>query len=617
MSATDLSPGDTLSASLVATDLELLRTFEPVVRFTQGEQFFPIDVESYVSQASLWAHYPDGREERLIEDGQLDVDKLVQSREYPFGTVEFLRLNEALGLADSAKVLTEVSRQRRERGNMFHAGRGRLARGGFLPRVLDAIFSASFFFRGKVSSVTAAAAELDYNQVLRDNEKYVYYGRVARQGGWTVLQYWFFYYYNSWRSGFHGVNDHESDWENIVVYLYEEDDRLHPEWVAYASHDFHGDDLRRRWDDREEVGLVEGHPVVWAGAGSHASYFRQGEYQSPVGLPLPKWMHSIAGGLSSFWTRTLGQAGRSRDPLRIPFVDFARGDGKSIGPGQECGWSPVLIDESVPWVSKYRGLWGLYAHDPISGENAPAGPMYNRGGSPRQSWYDPLAFAGLDKEPPPPLAPALLGGDCAHLEARQEELQGLIGQQTTELQALGAQMGGMEGNPHLVARHRALFERSTVLRAELSGLRREFSENEAVLGALRQRLTLLEAGRKPDPRAHIKKLGQPVAQKEVRFNRTAEAWGAISLSVILFGIVAIMVLARGYLWIGLLVMVLAFVAIESILRGEYARTITGIASILAVVTAILLIGHFWLWIIVVVLAALAIFLLVQKVRELR
>ena len=138
-----------------------------------------------------------------------------------------------------------------------------------------------------------------------------------------------------------------------------------------------------------------------------------------------------------------------------------------------------------------------------------------------------------------------------------------------------------------------------------------------MLGALRQRLALLEAGRKPDPRAHIKKLGAPVAQKDVRFNRAAEAWGSISLSIILFGIVAIMVFASGYVWIGLLVMVVAFVVIESILRADYERTISGIASVLAVITAILLIGHFWLWIIVVMLAALAVFLLVQKVRELR
>ena len=38
-----------------------------------------------------------------------------------------------------------------------------------------------------------------------------------------MCQYWFFYAYNNWRSGFHGVNDHESDWELVSVYLYERD----------------------------------------------------------------------------------------------------------------------------------------------------------------------------------------------------------------------------------------------------------------------------------------------------------------------------------------------------------------------------------------------------------
>ena len=42
-----------------ATDAELLRAFEPVVRFTSGEQFFPMDVERYVSACSLWLYHPD------------------------------------------------------------------------------------------------------------------------------------------------------------------------------------------------------------------------------------------------------------------------------------------------------------------------------------------------------------------------------------------------------------------------------------------------------------------------------------------------------------------------------------------------------------------------------
>jgi hypothetical protein len=608
---------DRLSAPVDATDLELLRTFEPVVRFTAGEQFFPTDVDRYVAQASLWAHYPDGREENLAPEGEFDIAKLVEPREYPFGTVEFLRFNEPLGVADSARVLTEVGRLRRETGNVFRPGVGRLARGGFVPRVADALFSLSLLLRGRVPAVTAAAAELDYHQMLVDEEKYVYYGRVVRQAGWTMLQYWFFYCYNSWRSGFQGVNDHESDWENILLYLYEEDGRLVPEWVAYASHDFHGEDLRRRWDDRGQLDLVAGHPVVWAGAGSHASYFRQGEYQSAVALPLPKWMHTLTRSLSHFWTRTLGQAGRGRDPLRIPFVDYARGDGKSIGVGQECTWTPVVIDETTAWVSQYRGLWGLYAQDPISGENAPAGPMYNRDGSPRGSWYDPLAFAGLDKEPPPPAAMDILEKNCVHLEQRQAEIKQRTSEMVAELHAIGAQLAGMEGNPHLQSRHRLLAQRGAGLRQELSGLRKEESENEAVLEALRNRLARLKAGARDDPRAHIRQLAEPVPSAAIRFNRAAETWGAVSISLILFGIVALLVLARGYLWVSLVIMVIALVIIESILRGEYSRTIAGIAAVLAVISAVLLIIHYWLWVIVVILVVLAVFLLVQKVRELR
>ena len=42
---------------------------------------------------------------------------------------------------------------------------------------------------------------------------------MVRHGGWIVCQYWLFFAYNNWRSGFHGVNDHESDWELASLYL--------------------------------------------------------------------------------------------------------------------------------------------------------------------------------------------------------------------------------------------------------------------------------------------------------------------------------------------------------------------------------------------------------------
>ena len=87
----------------------------------------------------------------------------------------------------------------------------------------------------------------------------------------------------------------------------------------------------------------------------------------------------------------------------------------------------IVISDDVPWVNEYRGLWGLDTHDPFGGERAPAGPKYERTGSIRLSWYDPLGFAGLDKVvPPPELAP--------ELETRAQSL-------TNEIADVGREIG--------------------------------------------------------------------------------------------------------------------------------------------------------------------------------
>src|SRR5512135_3325804 len=425
-----------------APDLELLRRYEPVLRFTHGEQFFPTDVEQYVRACSLWAHDPDGRDRLLVQQDFLNIRELIKPRPAPFGTVHYLRFIEPLTLSESAEAIANQVRLRALLKNTFHPGVGRLARGGLLPRVVDALFTVSFLMRGRVPAAVAAAAEVDYFHMRAKQEKFISYGRVVRQEDWTVLQYWYFYCFNSWRSGFGGVNDHESDWEMVSIYLYEDDGQLIPEWVAYASHDFHGDDLRRRWDDSSELDLVDGHPVVYTGAGSHASYFRRGEYQAEANLDLPPWVQFLRNTWNKFWTQALGQ--EPNDPFRIPFVDYARGDGMSIGPGQEKSWAPVQIDERTPWVSHYRGLWGLFARDPISGENAPAGPMYNRDGTPRSSWYDPLGFGGLEKVPTPREALPLLEKNCADLAARQNELEAAIPGKVEDLQVMGARLKSLE-----------------------------------------------------------------------------------------------------------------------------------------------------------------------------
>ena len=59
-----------------------------------------------------------------------------------------------------------------------------------------------------------------------------------------------------------------------------------------------------------------------------------------------------------------------------------------------------MVSDEDGWVDRYRGLWGLDTGDRFAGERAPAGPKYTRTGSVRQSWHDPLGFAGLGKVAP-------------------------------------------------------------------------------------------------------------------------------------------------------------------------------------------------------------------------
>ena len=575
-----------------------------------------MDVDRYVEASSLWLHHPDGRDEEILPEGALTMDELVAQRETAFGALFYLRFVGSLGLRDSTNVLKDARQLMRRDENRFQAGVGRLARGGLLPRIADGLFALSLIVRGNVPGATAAAAILKYSAMQEAAARYVYYGRVVRQGGWTVCQYWFFFAYNPWRSGFHGVNDHESDWEMISVYLYEADGRLVPEWAAYASHDFHGADLRRRWDDGEDLERAGEHPVVCAGAGSHASYYRPGEYQAEVPVPVPERLRTIGAAMSRLWRQTLGQ-GTSDTARRIPFIDFARGDGLTIGPGQDREWEPVVISEETPWVARYRGMWGLYARDPISGENAPGGPMHERDGTPRASWFDPLRFAELDQLPPPPQELALLEAQRETLVVRRAELDALIADQTERLQQLGTGLGILTGGTHLQAEHAMQRQRVAEQSLAVNLLLKERVDNRAEREGVARRIERARAGRADGPRDHIRQPMAPVPPEKMRFRRTAEFWAAISVSGLLIGLSVFILFTPSEVLPAVILLVLGFLMLDSLLRGTYAREINRVAVILALISVVVLVVEFWKEAIVGVLCGFALFLILQRVREFR
>jgi hypothetical protein len=373
------------AAGVQDSDLALLRAYEPVVRFTEGELFRPTAVGPYVDQCSLWAGVRGGDLTLIVPAGELTLDRLCEASVVHQGRRLFLRfVEQPLGRAEYLRWL-RIPRERLR-------ATGRFTTTGVFGRLVDAGMRASLLLRGKVPAGLAAAAETIYRERL-EADRFTYYGRVVRDGGYVCLQYWFFYAMNDWRSTFGGVNDHEADWEMITIYLAEQSDGvLRPAWAAFSSHDYHGDDLRRRWDD-PELHREGDRPVVFAGAGSHSGAFIPGDYvvsvDPPQLRPVINFLHRLQR-LSAPWRHYTG----SPAGVGIPFVDYARGDGVTIGPGHDKCWSAVLIDDETPWVRDYRGLWGLDTRDRFGGERAPSGPRYERDGSVRASWANPLGWSG-------------------------------------------------------------------------------------------------------------------------------------------------------------------------------------------------------------------------------
>jgi hypothetical protein len=610
----------------------LLRRFEPVLRTTRGDKFYPMDVEPYVRVCSLWVQRPGEEAVCAVPSGKLDLEGIAQQPLDESGAVHFLKFTDLRDVKrlGSRGARFKVFRKRAARGlkesrEAFRAGRGRLARVGYVSRFVDALYSITLLARGRVPGESAAAASVAYERIMAEHEHYKYHGRVVRQDGWMILQYWLFFPFNDWRSGFFGANDHEADWETVFVYLSEsETGEMSPEWVAYAAHDFTGDNLRRRWDD-PEVEKVGDHPVVYVGAGSHASYYAPGEYLTELILPLPARLARAAGAMRSFWRKRLGQyAGSDEEEgassyLHIPFVDYARGDGLVIGPGGDREWnSPRLMQGTPPaWVAGYRGLWGLYARDPFEGENAPAGPMYNRDKSVRRAWYDPVGWAGLDKVPPPTEALEAVLEQHANVETRCAALRTQIDEKSRRLKELGVEAAAMRDRSHLDAPYKEKTKQLGELSREVDRLRAQLATDEAVAESLSAYADRLKAGEREPARAHITRAHRPASETELRISRVAEAWAAVSVSLVLISFVGIALFEREHLISMLVFSIALFAFVEAGFRGRLVNLIGSVNIGLAVVATLILVYEFFWQLVVAAVLILGLYVLWDNLRELR
>ena len=596
-------------------DLDLLRCYEPVLAFTRGEMFLPTGIDGYLQRCSLWRARGRRPHQPLAGPGEVTAENLA---DLATGGDTYLRfVQEPMDFAGY-----RAWRQSTDRPAF--SAIGRWARVGVLARLLDAGFDISLSLRGVVPGGTVAVAEQQYRAMQSERPGFTYYGRVVREGGYLACHYLFFYVMNDFRSTFFGVNDHEADWEQVIVYLTDPGPGSAaepvPSWVAYAAHDLSGADLRRRFDD-PELQLVDGrHPVVHVGAGSHAGYFAPGEYLFSV-RPKPVrralrlvasarqiWRDSFQQGLSDpavpEWT----------EAFAVPFIDYARGDGPRIGPGCPAGWEPVLLTGDEPWLDRYRGLWGLDTGDAFGGERAPAGPKYDRDGSVRASWSDVLGFTALDRVVP---QPQLVG----HLTARVRTLRFELRAAQEQVRQLRDRLRDVELE-HAAARHgvasavermaRAVAEVEAELAAAI--VHREHLEESS--RATAELLRRVEAGEPTDPRAHIGQRHDPDPTPDPP-RWLAEFWAATSGGLLLLTIAAVLVLPTPHKLAALLAAVVLFLGMDAAMRGRGLNFLIGYTIVAAVVAAAVLVVTYWQWSILLTIVLLVVATVRGNLQELR
>ncbi|MGY1621222.1 hypothetical protein ACI789_03370 [Geodermatophilus sp. SYSU D00965] len=540
----------------------LLRRYEPVVRLTRGELFHPSSVTGYLERAAL-LRGSGGSTRVLAGPGTLTPDALAALGARYRG--------EPLSLRYVQQPMGRREHRRWRRSGTYQPLRtsSGAAATGLLARVVPALMRLSLHLRGKVPGGWTAAAH-EQTRSAADADACHYYGHVVRDGGYLVLQYWFFWPMNDWRSSFGGVNDHEADWEQVSVVLAEEGTALTPVWVLFASHDETGADLRRRWDD-PDLELVGDHPVVYVGAGSHSAACLPGDYLVAVAPELPAWLDRPRRRVA----RVLPWWDPDAAGIGIPFIDSRRGDGLSIGPGQDREWHREVIDDDTGWVRDYRGLWGLDTGDPWGGERAPAGPRYERSGAVRRSWAAPLAWADLDGEPPTPRAAdalwrarrgqlgARLSGVHARLDAVREELRSAT--------VADRAAGRSAQRPSRV--RAALQDQVAGLRTQQAQLAAELDAHDGSPGT---------PPPVPHPHDHLRHRALPLDRDTGARARAMLVWASASSTVLFAALGLLLLIGDVGLLVPAAVIVVTVLLVEATLRGHLVGLVVNLA--LAAVT---------------------------------
>jgi GDSL-like Lipase/Acylhydrolase family len=282
-------------------DIALARRFAPVLAFAEEERWTPIAVDEYVEEATLSG--PPGTRASGWTAATLPNSCPA------FGETSCYELTLGCDAGTALSPGAEALCDGREReADRLHRD------GAVYVRVLE---------RGRPELEEPRGAFIAHGP---------YRGRLD-----VLLQYWFFYPYNEWRTPvFAGelVQRHEADWEAVTIGL---DAARRPLFVADSAH---CGGSWEPWSEVEASTRLAGprtHPLVAVARGSHANY------QSAEERRAPDWA-SCAGAPEGV-TTAISYASNIRDETELGWLWYPPAD----------GWLPAKA-RLAPMT--FPGTWG-------------------------------------------------------------------------------------------------------------------------------------------------------------------------------------------------------------------------------------------------------------------
>ncbi len=324
-----------------------------------------------------------------------------------------------------------------------------------------------------------------------------------------------------------------------------------------------------------------------------------------------------------FWVRTLRQpdpgdiATHLEEALSASFVDYGRGDGLAVGPGHPATWTPIEISDDDAWVDGYRGLFGLDTHDRFGGERSPAGPKYNRNGTQRMTWHDPLGFGGLDKAAPPFRWRVVLHERAAELRAERAVLETRSRSASRSCRHSRWRSKRWPSTAAWSALRVAVPPSSRAGELELRDLRKQHAALDDRLTATRREIRQVADGDVGDPRAHLTSPHRPVPPEDTQHGLIVEIWSALSVSLLLIAVAGLVWFQGLPWWAAILLGLGGYVVLESSFRRRLTQLILAVTVVLAIVGAIVIAWEFRLEAVLAALVGLAFLIFSDNLREVR